>query len=45
MDRASYNMEIIIQQVATEYSIVRVIESRRMRWAGHVARTGEEGCV
>jgi len=23
-------------------SIVRVIKSRRMRWAGHVARTGEE---
>ena len=22
--------------------IVRVIKSRRMRWAGHVARTGEE---
>jgi len=25
---------------------VRVIKSRRMRWAGHVARTGEErGCI
>ena len=23
------------------HSIVRVIKSRRMRWAGHVARTGE----
>ena len=23
-------------------NIVRVIESRRMRWDGHVARTGEE---
>jgi len=23
-------------------NIVRVIKSRRMRWAGHVARTGEE---
>ena len=23
-------------------NIVRVIESRRMRWAGHVARMGEE---
>jgi hypothetical protein len=22
-------------------SIVRIIKSRRMRWAGHVARTGE----
>jgi transcription termination factor 2 len=26
-------------------SIVRVIKSRRMRWAGHVARMGEERCV
>jgi len=27
-------------------NIVRVIESRRMRWAGHVARMGEErGCI
>jgi hypothetical protein len=26
--------------------IVRVIKSRRMRWAGHVARVGEErGCI
>jgi len=26
-------------------SIVRVTKSRRMRWAGHVARMGEEGGV
>jgi len=26
-------------------NIVRVIKSRRMRWAGHVARMGEERCV
>jgi len=26
-------------------NIVRVIKSRRMRWAGHVARMGEEGGV
>jgi len=27
-------------------NIVRVITSRRMRWAGHVARMGEErGCI
>jgi len=26
-------------------NIVRVIKSRRMRWAGHVARMGEEGRV
>jgi len=26
--------------------IVRVIKSRRMRWAGHMARMGEErGCM
>jgi len=28
------------------FVIVRVIKSRRMRWAGHVARMGEErGCI
>jgi hypothetical protein len=26
-------------------SIVRVVKSRRMRWAGHVARMGEKGGV
>jgi len=27
-------------------NILRVIESRRMRWAGHVARMGEDrGCI
>ena len=27
-------------------NIVRVIKSRRMRWAGHVAHVGEErGCI
>jgi len=26
-------------------SIVRVIKSRRMRWAGYVARMGEERCI
>ena len=26
-------------------NIVRVIKSRRMRWAGHVARIGEERVV
>jgi hypothetical protein len=25
--------------------IVRVIKSRRMRWAGHVARMGDRRCV
>ena len=27
------------------HNIVRVIKSRRMRWAGHVARMGEERVV
>jgi hypothetical protein len=26
-------------------NIIRVIKSRRMRWAGHVARMGEGRCV
>jgi len=26
-------------------NIVRVIESRRIRWAGHVVRMGERRCV
>jgi hypothetical protein len=26
-------------------NIVRVVKSRRMRWAGHVARVGEDGVV
>ena len=26
-------------------NIFRVINSRRMRWAEHVARMGERGCV
>jgi hypothetical protein len=26
-------------------SIVRVIKARRMRWAGHVAHGGCEGCI
>ena len=26
----------------SSHNIVRVIKSRRMRWAGHVARMGEE---
>jgi len=25
--------------------VIRVISSRRMRWAGHVARLGEERCI
>jgi hypothetical protein len=26
-------------------NIVRVIKSRRLRWAGHVARRGREACI
>jgi hypothetical protein len=26
-------------------SIIRVIKSRKVRWAGHVARMGEEECM
>jgi hypothetical protein len=26
-------------------NIIRVIESRRIRWAGHVARMGDEECI
>jgi len=26
-------------------NIVRVIKSRRMRWAGHVARVGADRCI
>jgi hypothetical protein len=30
-----------LQRLYSSLNIVRVIKSRRMRWAGHVARTGE----
>jgi hypothetical protein len=26
-------------------NIIRVIKSRKLRWAGHVARIGEERCI
>ena len=26
-------------------NVFRVIKSRRMRWAGHVVRIGDEGCI
>jgi hypothetical protein len=29
--------------VYSSQSIIRMIKSRRMRWAGHVARTGRRG--
>ena len=31
-----------LNDLSSSRNIVRVIKSRRMRWAGHVARTGEE---
>jgi hypothetical protein len=37
---------LIIQGLYSSPNIVRVIKWRRMRWAGHVARMGEErGCI
>jgi hypothetical protein len=30
-----------LQSLYSSYNIFRVIKSRRMRWAGHVARMGE----
>jgi hypothetical protein len=38
--RRLHNEEINV--LYTSPNIVRVIKSRRMRWAGHVARMGEE---
>jgi hypothetical protein len=37
--RKSYNDEL--HSLYSSPNIVRVIKSRRMRWAGHVARVGE----
>ena len=35
-----------LNDLYSSLKIVRVIKSRRMRWAGHVARIGEErGCI
>ena len=42
-------MHLVNEELNDLYSspnIVRVIKSGRMRWAGHVARMGEErGCI
>ena len=35
-------MYIYVHDLYSSPNIVRVIKSRRMRWAGHVARMGEE---
>jgi len=35
-----------LSDLYSSHNIMRVIKSRRMRWAGHVARMGEErGCI
>jgi len=42
--RRLYNKEL--NDLYSSPNIVRVIKLRRMRWAGHVARMGEErGCI
>jgi len=48
-DEVTGEWRILLNEPNDLYSspnIVRVIKSRRMRWAGHVARIGEErGCI
>ena len=39
---AQYKTKIIIANYVVNRDVVRVIKSRRLRWAGHVARM-EEG--
>jgi hypothetical protein len=41
--RKPHNVELIVPYCSS--NIVREIKSRRMRWAGHVARMGERGAV
>jgi len=38
-----YNEEL--NDLYSPLNIVRVIKPRRMRWAGYVARMGEERCI
>jgi hypothetical protein len=38
-------MEVEIHDLYCSPTIVRVIKSRKMRWAGHVVRMGEGKCV
>jgi hypothetical protein len=38
--RTLHNEEL--HNIYSSPSIIRMIKSRRMRWAGHVARTGEK---
>jgi hypothetical protein len=39
--RKLYNVEL--RDLYSSPSIIRIIKSRRMRWAGHVARMGRRG--
>ena len=41
--RKPYNEEL--NDVYSSPNIVRVIKSRRIRWAGHVARMAERRCI
>jgi hypothetical protein len=42
--RKLHNEEL--RDLYSSLSIIRIIKSRRMRWVGHVARTGgEEECI
>jgi hypothetical protein len=41
--RKLHNEELL--NLYSSPSITRMIKSRRMRWAGHVARMGEDECV
>ena len=40
--RRLHNEELHVNDLYTSPNILRVIKSRRMKWAGHVARMGEE---
>ena len=42
MSYISYEIYIYIYIYISLSNIVRVVKSRRMRWAGHVARMGED---
>jgi hypothetical protein len=36
------NLEPLLRQLISSPSIIRIMKSRRMRWAGHVAQMGEK---
>ena len=40
--RVERRLRVFENRVEENTNIVRVIKSRRVRWAGHVARMGEE---